>query len=265
MKTNYSGKRNMLAALFMAFLMVFGTITVISVPTDAASKGKLVKTVKIYTRSGKKWKSSGTLKYTYNSQKDPVKIVRKSPGYSAYTEQYTYTYQAGKKTGMKMGGEYPVEVTYDSTGRRIQEKGQYYTHKITYDTKNKNLIKTIVNEADGTVPTTTTFQYKYYKNKQPLIFKSTGDMSNSSAFNKKGFATNFRSYNVAEGNQLCKYTYDKKGNVKSVIVSEIYGKKSYDRKYVFSYYNKKIPIVRYRSMINEILTGSAQACGTFWY
>ena len=263
--TSYSERRIRLAAVLMAIIMLFGTITVTAVPVNAASKGKLVKSVKIYTRSGKTWKSYGTLKYTYNSKKDPIKIVSKYPGYSAYTEQYTYTYQAGKKTVMKTGGEYPVEVTYDSMGRRILEKGQFYTNKITYDTKNKNLIKTIVNEADGTVPTTTTFQYKYYKNKLPLAFKSAGDMSNSSAFNKKGFATNFRSYNVAEGNQLCKYTYDKKGIVKSVIVSEIYGKKSYDRKYVFSYYSKKIPIARYRSMINVILTGSGPACGTYWY
>ncbi|MBR5047457.1 MAG: hypothetical protein IKX76_04400, partial [Eubacterium sp.] len=162
---------------------------------------------------------------------------------------------------MKTDGDYASEVTYDSKGRRIKVTGEYYSDTITYDTKNPNLIKSITNDQTGK----TVFNYKYYKNKLPKYMKSSGDMSNTSAFNKKGFATNFRSYNVAEGLQTCKYTYDKKGLVKSVIVSEKAGNSTYSRKYVFSYNAKKIPIARYRAMINEILTGSGQACGTFWY
>ena len=256
---NIRRKGNRMLAILMAVMMLCGTVAITSMHTEAASKGKLVKTVKIYTKKGKKWKASGTVKYTYNSKKDPIIIVTKYTGYT-YTQKFTYTYAGGKKVSMKEVGENPMEVTYDNSGRRIQESSEYYTSKITYDTKNKNLIKTISNDASGK----TVFKYKYYKNKLPKYFKSSGNMSNTSAFNKKGFATNFRSYNVAEGNQVCKYSY-KNGLVKTVIKSEKYDSQSYDTKYVFTYNSKKIPMARYRAMINEIMTGSAVACGTYWY
>ena len=251
-----------IAAPVMALAMTIGMLAMPAVSTQAASQGKLVKGYKVYTKEGnsKKWKAYYKASYTYNSKKDPTKIVTKNLIYKSQTvEKNAFTYSGGKKVSMKTTGGYnPMEATYDSKGRRVSEDNGYVTMQIKYNSR--NLISKIVEESG-----TTNFKYKYYKNKRPKSLKSKGYISDTCGFNKKGFATHFRSYNAAEPFSDCKYTYNKNGTVKSVIITMKDGSWKSSRKFVFSYTGKKIPMTRYRSMINQIVTGSDYRCGTFWY
>ncbi len=249
-----------MAGLFMALAMVIGMLAMPAVSTQAASTGKLVKQIKVYTKSGnsKKWKYYYKMNYTYNSKKDPIKKVSNFSG-RKNVEKYSYTYEGGKKVSMKQTTDYGSFVaTYDAKGRRITEQSEYYTTKIKYNSR--NLISELIEDSG-----TTKYKYKYYKNKRPKSLKSKGYYSDTSAFNKKGFATNFRSFNVAEPAVSCKYTYNKNGTVKNVVMTQKSGSYKESRKYVFTYYSKKIPMTRYRNMINSIVTASDYRCGTFWY
>lgn len=251
-----------IAVTVMALAMVIGMLAMPAVSTQAASQGKLVKGYKVYTKQGnsKKWKTYYKASYTYNSKKDPTKIVTNNLIYKSKTvEKFAFTYSGNKKVSMKKTDDYgTLTATYDSKGRRVTEDNGYNVSKIKYNSK--NLISAVADEWG-----TTKFKYKYYKNKRPKSLKSKGNVSDTCGFNKKGFATHFRSYNVAEPFSDCKYTYNKNGTVKSVVITMKDGSWKSSTKVVFSYTGKKIPMTRYRAMINEIVTGSDLRCGTYWY
>lgn len=250
-------------SMIVVLAMMFGIVALQTKTADAATTGKLVSQVKIYEKSGSKWKLWYTDSYTYNSKKDPTKITRTFKSGNGYKEKYTmsYKYESGKKVSA-IDDYNDLKITYNKKGRRISMKTDFYNYKISYNKKGR-ISKISDREGSGQ----TNFRYKYYKNGKAKALKTGGSsgVSNITQFTKKGYVTHFRSFNVAEPYQDCEYHFNKNGRISYVIVKMNDGGQSYYTKYVFKYKNKKIPMKRYKAMINSIMAGDGYGSGEFWY
>ena len=263
----------------MLMLVLSVGLVLFSAPeAHAASSGKLVKSVKHYSKSGSKWKWTSTTTYKYNSKNDPIKIYETYKiGKKTYKVTYTlkYTYKNGKKIEAK---EYRKEdngpnnldtiTTYDSKGRPYLI--EYYdpdnpdivfsTTKYVYG---KNGYVTKINDD-------TFIQYKWNGTKAKalrsfLVIDGEKYKRANTSFNTKGFVHKPKVYTQADPVMIYTYKF-KNGQIKTINLEMQEGYDRYYEKYTLTYTKKSITPKKYRAMINSILCGNnPDTIGMVWY
>jgi len=278
-------KRNLFKAavsMLLILIMSVGVIFVSTPETYAASSGKLVKTVKQYYKSGKKWKLSRKTTYKYNSKKDPIKITETYKiGKKTHKTIYTikYTYKSGKKVTAKKYVKYDSDkkvldskTTYDSKGR--PSVIDYYdqddpsisisSEKLVYG-KNGYVTKIKSGFGDDTV-----IKYKWRGSKAKslksnMVIDGEKYKKALTVFNKKGFVQKPTVYTQADPVMIYTYKYNK-GLVKTANVEMQEGYDRYYERYTLTYTKKSISQKRYRAMINAAVCGDyPDTIGTTWY
>jgi len=269
-------------ALALTLVLSLGVVFAAGQESYAASSGKLIKKVTHYYKSGSKWKKYSTTSYTYNSKKDPVKIVISGKYYGSTTSKTVYTikykYTDGKKTEARTYVKYPENdksaletiVTYDSKGRRKTitfvdpEDEDMVFSKQTYVYGKNGYVKKIKGDYGDTV-----IKYSWNK-KKPKVLKSWLKYDGGKAkqsyvkFNKKGFIEKPRVYTQADPVMIYTYKY-KKGMVNTINLEMQEGYDRYYEKDVITYTKKSISSTRYRAMINDIIDSDPMVTGTTWY
>lgn len=248
----------------LTFAMILTAALAYNQDASAASKGKLLKSVTVYTKKGKKWKKTLTTSYSYNSKKDPIKITSKGSDYKA-VRKLSYTYKAGKRATRTEKTDYStLKYTYDKKGRL---SAYYYGDKSeepseTYKYDSKGTFKKIISSSSMDVVFTTKY-YSGSNTKSVTAYWLDGkkkQLDAKAAFNKKGFVTQY--VNSTVGGDAAKYSYKyRKDGLVNYVISNSYG---YQEKLVFSYNSKKIDMSRYKAMINNTLCGMI-CTGKSWY
>ena len=274
-------KKNLLKTMVSVMLILAMSmgLMIFSAPKTyaASSSGKLVKTVKHYYKSGKKWKLRSKTTYTYNSKKDPTKIVVTSY-YGKKTFKTTctikYKYKNGKKAEAKekecyADGTYlESTTTYDSKGRPSVIQSDWSTEKLVYG-KNGYVTK-ITQTTDNTDTIKTVIKYKWNGSKAKSLrsyeLYNGGRFKKAlTVFNKKGFVQKPKVYTQADPVMIYTYKY-KKGLIKTINLEMQDGYDRYYEKDVITYTNKSISQKRYRAMINSLCVGNyPDTIGTTWY
>lgn len=271
----------------LTLTLIVGLVMVGAVEANAATSGKLIKSITRYYKNNGKWEKMETIKFTYNDRKEPILIeseFRTNMKNFNTATQYTkleYTYKDGKKVKRvdttwyddeEDYKNYPVyTLKYDSKGRvkssvREEEEGDFVTKdKFTYG-KN-GYFKTATNTymEEGYI------KYRYeWNGKKPKKIIGTrhrdGDKYRTveNTFNKKGLLETHRLFISGGGTTTYKYTY-KNGLIKTINSKAKNGNNITLQKYKITYYSdKKISSSRYRAMINNQLLEPLEV-GNFWY
>ena len=240
-------KRNKRAAQLLIILLVF-VLSAGNVFGATKGKYKLPSKVVRYTEENGKWRKIEVNKYKFNKYGDIITVSDHAG--KAKTSYYKGTHQRKSVTWTGRGYDSIQILTYDKKGHLLNCYDSFFSSPNTKIRYKKGWISKV-----GTAKVKCSF----YKNG---MIKRSRYRNVISEFNKKGLIKRVLCPYLSIGHEyLIKYNYDKKGNVKTVLVTiKDLGGTTWKDKYVFSYGKKNRVSRRTQSAwINEICKGEPGA------